>query len=65
MKFYGEPKGVASGYSGGEAWHITFDGRGVVDVQDEEIAKALKAATLHPDSPVSLKAKTKEVSESA
>jgi hypothetical protein len=64
VKFYGEPNGEASGYSAGETWHISFDGRGTVEVKDEAIAAALTLATEHPDSPVSLKAK-KGVSESA
>lgn len=56
MKVYGEPHGEASGFDAGEVWHVTFDGRGVADVEDAAIAAALTRAAEHPDSPVHLKA---------
>jgi hypothetical protein len=57
VKFYGEPHGEASGFSGGESWHIEFDGRGVVDVEDGPIAEALLTATEHPDARIATSAK--------
>jgi hypothetical protein len=70
VKFYGEPHGEASGYSGGESWHVEFDGRGMVDVEDGPIADALLTATEHPDSPIATsekeaKAKAKARAEAA
>ena len=52
-KFTGEKNGEASGvYANGETWHVKFDANGSLSAKDEQIAAALSAAALHPDSAI-------------